>query len=186
MFALCLLLVSRPAPHGRARGPPKHAQSRRSAAGPRCPGDCRRRVRAPAVRRRRGIGLVRRGRDRVRIGAASNLFLARRSPRVLARRWRHVTFRAGGEQRRSRGRFQPEKVSHAAAGAGFWSGKGSCRIGSLRGVTGSRLVTCRILSASFRNAHGPRIPLDVTASQSQEKVDFWSVLPSRACARHGV
>ena len=167
MFALCLLLVSRSAPRGLARGRRRHAQSRGSAAGPRGRRRCGRQ--APAVRRRRGIGLVRRGRDRVRIGAASNLFLARRSPRVLARRWRHVTFRAGGEQRRSRGRFQPEKVSHAAAGAGFWSGKGSCRIGSLRGVTGSRLVTCRILSASFRNAHGPRIPLDVTASQPSRK-----------------
>ena len=52
-------------------------------------------------------------------------------------------------------------------------GKGSCRIGSLRGVTGSRLVTCRILSASFRVAHGTRIPLDVTASQPSRKSCFW-------------
>ena len=97
----------------------------------------------------------------------------RRSPRVLARRWRHVTSLAGGGYRWSRGRFQPEKASHAAAGAGFWSRKGSCRIGSLRGVTGSRLVTCRILSASFRVAHGSRIPLDVTASQPSRKSCFW-------------
>ena len=44
----------------------------RSGDGLRRRGGCRRRMRAPEVRRRRGIGLVRRGRDRVRGRAASN------------------------------------------------------------------------------------------------------------------
>ena len=60
--------------------------------------------------------------------------------------------------------------------------KGSRRVGSLRGVTGSHLVACRVLSASFRVAHGSRIPLDVTASQPSRKSCFLVRSPI-ACMR---
>ena len=166
------VLVCRPAAPRRTSARPahKHAQSRRFADGPRCRGGHQ--VRTSGAASPRDWPGEARPRSRSGRRGVERCFW-RRSPRVLARRWRHVTSLAGGGYRWSRGRFQPEKASHAAAGAGFWSRKGSCRIGSLRGVTGSRLVTCRILSASFRVAHGTRIPLDVTASQPSRKSCFW-------------
>ena len=68
------VLVCRPAAPRRTSARPahKHAQSRRSADGPRCRGGCRTPGKRARVRHRHGIGLVRRGRDRVRGGAASN------------------------------------------------------------------------------------------------------------------
>ena len=88
------VLVCRPAAPRRTSARPahKHAQSRRSADGPRCRGGCRTPGKRARVRHRHGIGLVRRGRDRVRGGAASSVVFGASYPCGLARRWRQATY----------------------------------------------------------------------------------------------
>ena len=112
---------------------------------------------------------MRRGHDRVRIGAASNAVFG--VDRLAS--WRadgatlHSVLEAG--KRGIVAVFSPRKRRMLLLELVFGRGKGSYCFGSLRRVTGSRLIACWILSASFRVAHGPRIPLDVTASQPSRK-----------------
>ena len=93
-------------------------------------------MRAPAVRRRRGIGLVRRGRDRVRGGAASNAVFG--VDRLAS--WRadgvtlHLSLEAGTGGRAAV--FSPRKRHMPLLELVFGRGKGSYCFGSLRKVTG--------------------------------------------------
>ena len=105
---MSLLLVSRPAPRGRAHERPTGPRSRGDLPTGRAVEDAAAASSAPAVRRRRGIGLVRRGRDRVRRGAASSVVFGASYPFGLARRWRQATYpcwmRADGVPRPLSGR----------------------------------------------------------------------------------
>ena len=114
------VLVCRPAAPRRTSARPahKHAQSRRSAAGPRCRGRCGRQVRASGAPPPRD-GLVRRGRDRVRGGATSNDVFG--VDRLASWRADGVTLHSVVEAGR-RGLaavFSPRKHPMAAAGAVF-------------------------------------------------------------------
>ena len=151
------VLVCRPAAPRRTSARPahKHAQSRRFADGPRCRGGHQ--VRTSGAASPRDWPGEARPRSRPGRRGVERCFW-RRSPRFMACRWRHVTLRAGGGQTWSRGRFQPEKAPHGAAGCLFGARRRSCLARSISNayqVATKRRGVVRACWRAHRNEFSP-------------------------------